>query len=431
MRKSIIFILFNLIVSVFEGDSIAQKKVIVKAVEFPNNHWEEGFWNGLCAASDGNVYLGTCGHGYSAVFYKYDPKIGEMTEIANISEFLGNYGKGVRIHGKIHTSIEEGPDGKLYFASGSMGSGPLEFDLRSWEGGHWFSYDLSSGKLEDLGLVTPNYGLFGIVVDPKRRLLYGSGSDAHLYSYDIEKRETRDLGRFANGPDATRIMVLDDQGNLYSARTGGRIWKYDVKEGRIRDLPVTLPFDPTAYPPTTSGDKTIIREAFWDEVNKKIYRINAQKSWLFEYDPQAGRHGTVRFLAELLPDDLPEVLKNTFYASLGFTLGKSRKVYYMPVTASLNEKFTRGVHFELQAGQRHLITYDLKTGKKEDLGPVFTEEGLIVGDFIHRPPTGGADVGPDGTVYFVSYVEEKNPEKVTFEFGHFKASLRLLIYRPG
>jgi hypothetical protein len=408
------------------------KMIILESRSFPNNLKEDGFWAALHAGRDGKVYIGLNTEGGGAAqFYIYDPQTDRIRHRADMSEFLGEKGKGIRTHAKIHTKICEDSEGRIYFATGNMGAGPPEVDPRTWGGGHWCCYDPRTDTLEDLGLVLPYNGIYGLTIDPVWMRLYGMSAHGHFLIFDLATRTTEDQGRVNYHPrSVARTIVIDDEGNVYGTYLPDRIFKYDVKADRLLDLAIQIPSDPDIFPRTHSIYKRYMRVDVWDKVNKKIYGVEGGTSWLFEYDPKVGKEGMVRKLTQLLPENEPDLLRRAHYATLSFTLGKGRTIYYLPIGPLESPEDNKGVDFYACAGQAHLITYNLQTGQKQDLGRVFVEDGLRVIDFLNGAPSGGATTGPDGTVYFCAFVEEKDPQRVGHTFGRINARFRLLIYRP-
>ena len=432
--STLLFVLF-FCVQAF-GDNPCDKKIVLKSVDFPGNHKEDGFWAAIHAGADGKVYVGlnTEGGGH-AHFYIYDPETGQMRHREDMAKLLGGYGKGIKTHAKIHTKFCEDNDGNIYFATGNMGAGPDEVDPMSWEGGRWVKYDPRTDSFEDLGLVAPHRGIYGMAIDKERGLLFGVCREGHFLVHNISTGETIDKGRvciFASS--AARTVVSDDEGNAYGTFHSDRIFKYDAKSGRLLDLSVRLPSDPTVYPVTSSIFNRYMRSGVWDDINKRMYGVEGSTSILFEFDPKAGRDGQIKALERLLPYQASEKVKKGHFATLGLTLGLDRKIYYMPIgsmeSERENEKANEGKGFFDWDGQAYLITYDLETGEKQCLGRVYTEDGARIIDKLNGAPSGGATTGPDGTIYFCAFVEEKNPELGGREFANVPVRLRLLIYKP-
>jgi hypothetical protein len=315
-----------------------------------------------------------------------------------------------------------------------MGAGPDEIDPMSWEGGHWLKYDTKSDTLTDLGLVTPHAGIYGMAIDKQRKRLLGVSRNGHFMVYDIATGKTYDKGRVnMDASVCSRMVVSDDEGNAYGTGEPDRIFKYDAVSERVLDLHVRLPSDPTIYPRTVSIIKRYMRSGVWDDVNKKMYGVGGGTSILFEYDPKAGEEGQIKVLDRLLPCQASEEVRKAHYATFSLTIGKDRKIYYMPIGSMAqkeHERANKGVEFFKWAGQGYLISYDLNSGKKEELGRVYTQDGAMVIDGQMIAPSGAGTTGLDGTIYFCAYVEERNPENAGRYFGNIPVRMRLLIYKP-
>jgi hypothetical protein len=430
-RRAVLWALIGLM---FGAGAFGNNAVVLQSRSFPGNLKEDGFWAGLYAARDGKVYIGlnTEGGG-SAQFYIYRPETDQIRHRADMSEFFGERGLGIRTHAKIHTKFCEDSEGRIYFATGNMGAGPAEVDPRSWKGGHWCRYDPRSDTLEDLGLIGPQNGVYGLTIDPVRMRLYGTSEHGHFLIFDIARKTTTDKGRVhRHPPSVARTIVIDDRGNVYGGYSPNRIFKYDVEKDKLLDLSVQIPFDPTAVEPTPiSITKSLMRAGVWDPVTRRLYGIDGSSSYLFEYDPDQGPEGQARKLASLRPENLADRVRRAHYASLSFAFGKDRKFYYLPVGLTESPEDNAGIEFDNWMGHVRLVTYDLTSAERRDLGPVVTGDGMRVVDFLNRAPSGGAATGPDNTVYFCGFVEEKDPAKAGYIFGNLGGRLRLLIYHPA
>ena len=76
-----------------------------------------------------------------------------MRQLANLTELLGERGRGIWTNGKIHVQMQE-LDGWVYFGSLSEDNGPPAIDAASYEGPRWFRVDIESGKVEHSGAST-------------------------------------------------------------------------------------------------------------------------------------------------------------------------------------------------------------------------------------------------------------------------------------
>jgi hypothetical protein len=315
-----------------------------------------------------------------------------------------------------------------------MGAGPREVDPMSWEGGHWVKYDPKTDKLEDLGLVAPHRGIYGMTIDKERELLLGVCRDGHFMVHDIKSGQTFDKGRVnLYAGTCARTVVNDDEGNAYGTFRPDRMFKYDAQSGRVLDLSVRLPSDATIYPRAGSIVKRYMRAGVWDDVNKKVYGVEGGTSILFEYDPKAGKEGQIKELSRLLPYQESEEVRKAHYATLNFALGKDRKIYYLPIGSMLpkdHAKANKGSGFFGWLGQAYLISYNLASGEKENHGRVYTQNGAKVIGFLNGAPSGGATTGPDGTIYFCSFIEKKASKFDARNIFGVPGTLKLLIYKP-
>ncbi len=413
----------------------ADQCVYLDSRGFPGGHREDQMFSALYAAADGTVYVGLCTHAGSAQFYSYDPRTDRMRHLADMAEWLGQTGQGVRTAGKIHTRFVEDKQGRIYFATMCEDAGPPNIDPYSWGGPHWLRYDPQSGQLENLGLINRLWGLYGLAIDRGRNRLFGTAWDGHLYRYDIDTRRTVDLGRVDNWDDL-RHIAADDQGNVYGSYPKARIWKYDAATERVYDLSVQTPYDALVYPRGLSDPmldrKAIWRVVEWDPVDRAIYGVEGGSSILFRYDPHDGPEGKVTELARLCAERFyASNRKDIPYSSLALAIGKDRKIYYAP--AGLDFDYEARLEAARVAQTRsgrniipysELITYDLKARQRTNLGMLKTRDGR------HVFGCGGAAAGPDGTIYLCGAVEEKDPQKAAGKVaGTHPFIMELLIYR--
>ena len=102
---------------------------LVETREYPGK--DNAMWDALYAARNGIVYTGLITEGGSAHFYTYLPSHDENSLIADIAEFLGERGKGIRTSGKIHNKPVEDDEGNIYFVPMNNGAGPRTIDYTS------------------------------------------------------------------------------------------------------------------------------------------------------------------------------------------------------------------------------------------------------------------------------------------------------------
>ncbi len=157
------------------------------------------------------------------------------------------------------------------------------FDAKNntYEGGHLFSFDLATQKIDDYGVMARGEGINCIVVDSIHEKIYGVTYPAgHLFSFDIKSRafkdfgevmtpwRVKDLGR-VSWRGVPKVLMIDDEGTLFFStyyRTeiemtkkeqmkGGSTTYSSLQGGRIYKLPYgsEKPIFTGAVIPTQTG----------------------------------------------------------------------------------------------------------------------------------------------------------------------------------
>ena len=417
------FFVFNICVIAQSEDDIC----LIETREYPGKDFY--MWDGLYAAKNGEVYTGLITEGVSANFYVYSPSRDANILLYDLADFLDERGKGIRTSGKIHNKPVEDDKGNIYFVPLNNGSGPRSIDYTSWKGGHWMKYCPKTGDLENLGLVDNGIGCYPLTIDTKREYLYGVGFTGYFYRFDINKRITKNFGRVANW-DICRDIFCDDQGNVYGCFPVGRMWKYDVRQEKIIDLSLQLPYDPTIYPTQLINpmiDRTCDWRAIeWDPLEKVAYGVTCGSgSILFRYDPYDGLEGKITPLVKMCDGKfLEHGRKDIPYSTLAFAVDiENKKVYFVPSA----REYTIDEYVETFGNEQrhHLIMYDIKEGKRIDLGILQAKDGRKVFGCE------AASVGHNGTLYICGQVEVSDTEKATSYIGEIPVSLQLIIYNPN
>ncbi len=381
----------------------------VRVIEFPGREKPDGMWSALYAASSGKVYTGLCTHGGSALFFEYDPATDRNRLVADIGLFLGENGRGERTHGKIHTRFAEDSAGNIYFATGNQGSGPSRIDPWTWanKGALLFRYVPDENRVETVGLVTENWGAYGLVLDRRRNIAYLSCFDGHLYAFDLESRVSRDLGRINNW-DVNRMIAMDGSGNVYGTYGDHQLWKYAVREDRIFDLSLQIPAKYAFRHIYRLGRPVMDRRYLWRYAEwvpslGKIYGMEGGRSLLFEFDPHAGEEGTVRLIADMALKSQIES-GNHPYSPLAVGFGPDNMAYYALVDRVFD--YGAGEHATQSSSHTYLQSCNLVTGEKQMLGRLVSLDGRnVLG-------TGACEVAADGKVYLCGALEERDPERV-------------------
>jgi hypothetical protein len=393
---------------------------------FTGLHEMDGNWAALLAASDGKVYAGLAYHGSDGHLAYYDSKTDRMYDAGNLTELCGESHLKRGPQSKIHAKFGEGKDGRIYFGThaGYWWDYARFATREGYPGAHWMAFDPKTGRVEDFGLGVPNEGVNTGAYDPLFSRIYGlTHPRGHFVYYDVATRRAVDRGRVNNFESICRTLGIDDEGNVYGSFGHGQIFRFDPRTDEIAELPARIPIREKGVSLGRDYFKseTAWRTVVWDSQTRQFYGVDESATILFSFNPRAGNGGEVRRLGQLsIPayDDSREVP----YATLSLTLGHDRKLYYGAAGREFDYGGSTG------AATSHLITYDLKTAKREDLGEMLLEDGSrVLG-------TNAADTGPDGTIYMVGAIEVRpqaaKPVEAAGKIGDIYYRLALLIYHP-
>lgn len=345
-------------------------------------------------ASDGKVYyaIGSHAHGQSASLFRYDPRTGTVKLLGSMNRVTGEDGTKVFNQDKIHCDLYE-MNGKLWFSTqgGSYGGG----NYGPYPGGHFFSYDLATGTISDLGIGAPGEGVVAMAMDTRRGRMYGiTWPRMLLVACDTSTGEIRNYGKQVATPgidDLTsvpgnRSLGIDPRsGNVYWHNMDGTISRYVAARDTVellREPRLDLPL----FRIERSGfNAALWRSIRWNESMGCFYGVETSSEYLFSFDPERSEIEVIDRIAAG-PNRRTGKLGG---ASLAFEFGPDGRVLYY-ITG------TRGV---LPDGsirpELHLVTCDLMHRKYTDHGPIALEDG--------RYPTGcsGLEVGADGNLYLV------------------------------
>lgn len=405
------------------GAQTPQKTIRIDHRVFTGLEEMDGNWAALLAASDGKVYAGLAYHGGDGHLVYYDSKTDRMHDVGDLTRLSGESNLKRGPQSKIHAKFGEGKDGRIYYGThGGIWWNYSRFATKEgYPGAHWAAYDPKTNRVEDFGLGVPNEGVNTGAYDPLYNRIYGlTHPRAHFVYYDVKTGKAVDLGRINNWESICRTLGIDDQGNVYGSFGIGQIFKYDPKTDEIEELPVRLPIREKGISLGRDYHKseTAWRTVVWDTKTRQFYGVEESATILFSFNP---RDNTIQRLGQLAIPKFAD-RRDVPYATLSLTLGRDRKLYY----GASGREFDYGGSAGLATA--HLITYDLASGKTEDLGEMLLEDGRrVLG-------TNAADTGPDGTIYMVGAIEVRPDANKKVEaagkIGDAYYRLALLIYRP-
>jgi hypothetical protein len=387
-------------------------------------------YNGISCASDGRIYyvLSSQDIDIGAQMYVYDPRADKIQHLGDLTEACGEKRLKAIPQNKSHVSFWEA-NGKLYFASHigyytikngmeTLGDPPAGY--KRYPGGHFLSYDMRSGKFENLATAPHGEGIIAMAMDPGRGRLYGlTWPSGYFIRYDLAKNELRDLGKVSElgesvrGPKyrtLCRSLTPDPRdGSVYFTTAEGSILRYvydrdaiETVQGEDLRKDYFGTYDPTS--PGTMGYNW--RQTFWYAPEQMIYGVHGNSGYLFRFEPRAPKVEVLdRITSE--PSKLSGMFDEFSYGYLGFALGPDgRTVYYLtggPIYRDGKRVAGKSSTAKGEAkGEEdlHLITYDIPTRKYADHGAIFFPDGS-------RPSyINSIAVGKDGSVYALSRVTE-------------------------
>ena len=406
----------------------AAGKLTAKALNsgFPLSH---DTYNGLSPASNGKIYYVLCSESLDTgvQMYSYDPASDKIEHLGDLTEASGEKGMKAIPKAKSHVWFYEA-NGKLYFATHVdfytvkggrelMGVPPAGY--KQYPGGHFLSYDMATGKFENLAKAPPDQGIISMTMDAQRGRLYGvTWANGYFLRYDLASKEMKNLGPISHQGEAgtgptyrtlCRSLVVDPgDGSVYFTNSDGQFLRYRYDKDAIEivageDLKKDYfgTYDPTS--PVHMGYNW--RQAVWYAPEKAIYAVHGNSGYLFRFDPHVPQVDVLeRITSE--PSKRSGMFDKFYYGYLGFNLGPDgRTLYYLtggPIIVNGKRVIARNVEQVGAKGDEdlHLVTYDIPSGKYMDHGAIFCADG-------GRPSyVNSIAVGKDGSVYMLARITE-------------------------
>jgi len=365
----------------------------------------DSFYHAIIHASDGNIYYAICTHdrNTNVHMFRYNPKTGSNELIADIGKVFGEDATKTLPQGKIHVDFYE-HNKKLYFTThcglyergGSVDHGP-------YPGGHFASYDLTTGAFDDYGIGEKEEGLITMIMDKERGRLYALTFPSGIFIYyDIDKDRKKSFGPSVVGykyipkksvGNIPRSLGLDPRsGNVYWWNADETVSTYNYEGDSIQVL-TNHDLGRPIFKVHKRGSverKVSWRSIRWNETDSLFYGNTFYGEYLFSYDPLIG---TIEVIDRIAPG--PNRKSGELAGgSLAFELSKDgTTLYYVnnisPYTLEVDKK---------EIGEIHLVTYNIPLRKYIDHGPIVLEDG--------RKPvySQGIEIGRDGNIYMVCVI---------------------------
>ena len=297
----------------------------------PWSDWGEGL------ATDGKYYGAIGDHkgpDGNALVFEYDSKTKKIRTVVDLKKLL-KLPEGHYCPGKIHSRIDKGNDGWLYFST-HRGSTRVTTDEYHYKGDWIIRYHPATEKTEIVVQApVPKQCIPSSVLDPERLIFYG-GTAAGDYS---DKR----IMFFAYDITAKKLLYSDFEGPyryLLYAKSTGRVY-YTKMDGE----PLKR-FDPAKGPPAVQIDARIgLRAATQETPQGFVYTVSTRgDSTLWSFN-------TKTEVAEKIGS--APVGSQSYVTSLDVDPA-GRYLYYMP-----------GAHGGSEHDGTPVVQFDLKTRKKK------------------------------------------------------------------
>lgn len=312
----------------------------------PWSNWGDGLAvkGKFYSAIGDHLAIGAKGDGKNgtgnAWVFEYDPATKKLRQLADVAKVL-NMPAGHYTPGKIHSRIDLGSDGWVYFAT-HRGSEKATTDQYHYEGDWVLRADPATGKTEVVvqGPV-PKHSIPNTVLDPERMIFYGGtapGADAkdlgiRFFAYDVRNKKL-----LYSGPDGpARSMILaKSTGRVYyvPGNVEGELMRYDPAKG--------------GAPVKVDGVRMGIRAATQETPQRMVYAVSSGQGaadasiWSFNTRTEEARQlGTLAVGAE------------AYVASIDAD-PTGRYLYYIP-----------GAHGSSPRDNSAVVQFDTRTGQKK------------------------------------------------------------------
>jgi len=391
-------------------------------------------YNSMGTGSDGKIYYALSSESFEvgAQMFCYDPATDKIEHLGDITEACGEKDSRTIAQGKVHVNFVE-RDGKLYFAThvgyysiidGMEKIGIPPQGYKPYPGGHFLAFDMVARKFQDLAKAPHGEGILSMTMDTRRGRLYGlTWPTGYFIRYDLADKELKNLGPISrqgeNGKGENyrtlcRSLVVDPgDGSCYFTTGDGDILRYRYDRNCIEAVAGDdMRKDYFGlYDPTSPGHMGYNwRQTLWCEPEKVVYGVHGNSGYLFRFNPLSSQVEVLDRITSL-PSKRSGMFDQFSYGYLGFALGPDgRTIHYLtggPVYVEgrrVTGKTKTAMGESKGLENLHLVTYDIKTAKYTDHGPIFFENG-------QRPVyVNSIAVGKDGTVYALSRITEARPE---------------------
>ncbi|MEO6135731.1 MAG: hypothetical protein ABIP35_11295 [Ginsengibacter sp.] len=400
---------------------------------FPLSH---DTYNGMYAASDGNIYYVLCSESISegGKMYAFNPATNKIIFCGDLTEICGEKGLNTIPQGKSHVVFIEN-DKKLFFAThigyytydnGMEIKGIPPDGYKEYPGGHLLCYDLETKEFKNLCTAPEKEGVLTMNMDVQRDLIYGiTWPKGYFFRYDLKKNEMKNFGLVSSDGEngigenfralCRSIAINPDDGTVYFSISEGRIVCCKVGSDQLEVInEEDLKKDYFGcYNPSSPGHMGYNwRQIFWYAPHKCFYGVHGNSGYLFRFTTHDNKIDLITRLTSI-PSQRSGMYDQFTYGYLGFALGPDQRTIFYLTGAPMYENGMRvigklnSVKGEAKGLEHlHLVTYDLIDHKYQDYGSILFNNGespLYVNSIA---------VGLDGKIYFMGRITENGSTRI-------------------
>ena len=362
------------------GVKIAKTPPIVDFAYYPGQDYAAKLWSAwgeslavgdLCYSSIGD-HTGPSGN---AFLYEYNSKTQKLELVVDLKKLL-NVPADQYTPGKIHSRIDLGSDGWIYFST-HRGSTRVTIPKFGFTGGWICRYHPETKRSEIVSHgPIPNQTLPTSILDPDRMIFYAGTQDGSnqkkpmFLAYDVKNR---------------KVLYSDDYGPYrYAifARSTGKLYFHGntSSPGQSQGAKSLVRFNPDKPgPPVAIKAEVGLRAASEETSDGKVYTVDHDNLWEFDTKTETAKH--------IGPT---AVAKQTYTTSIDVDRKTNRYLYYVP-----------GAHGNSEGDGSPLVQYDLKTNTRKVIAFLFP--------YYHKKydyvPGGvfGSAVSPDGSKVYITW----------------------------
>ena len=322
-----------------DGIAVAATAPKVDLLYYPGQTYAGNPWsNWGDGVAVGDVYYSAIGDHRAprgnAFVYCYDARTQELKQIVNLQEVL-NVPAGQYTPGKIHSRIDMGSDGWLYFAT-HRGSTKVTTDEFGYEGDWIVRHHPETGRTEVIARGPAGKDCIPCsVLDPKGLIFYGGTASGDVndkriqfFAYDVTTKKI--LYRGYDGPERY-MMFSSTRGTVYFVPgLKGRLRRYDPRHDAA---PIELDAEIGIRAATTETLQGFIYTAGKDN-DATLYRFDVRGEKVDKLGSAVV--GTQSYITSLDADP------------------SGRYLYYVP-----------GAHGGSETDGSAVVQYDVRTGHKK------------------------------------------------------------------